>query len=141
MAGLSSALNEPIMSDIQLMKKTSTMLDLVHKSKGELIAPREVLQNIAILAPAAVETLSELMLNSKADSVRLKAALEVLALAGVSKETKISISTETHELSNDDIDAQLDKLLRGAKSVIQAEVKDITPEEPDETTTVQPSEL
>ena len=124
------------MSDIQLMKKTSTMLDLVHKSKGELIAPREVLQNIAVLAPAAVETLSELMLNSKADSVRLKAALEVLALAGVSKETKISISTETHELSNDDIDAQLDKLLRGAKTVIEAEVKDITPKDTkDEETT------
>lgn len=116
------------MSDIQLMKKTSTMLDLVHKSKGELIAPREVLQNIAVLAPAAVETLSELMLNSKADSVRLKAALEVLALAGVSKETKISISTETHELSNADIDEQLDKLLRGAKTVV-GEAKDITPKE------------
>ena len=118
------------MSDIQKMKKTSTMMDLVHKSKGELIAPREVLNSIAVLTPAAVETLSELMMNSKADSVRLKAALEVLALAGVSKETKISISTEVHEMDNDQLDQQIAKLLGGAaQTVIDSNAKDVTPKE------------
>lgn len=107
------------------------MMDLVHKSKGELIAPREVLQSIAVLTPEAVETVKDLMLNSKADSVRLKAALEVLALAGVTKETKISISTEVHDMHEDEINEQINKLLGGAVStVIDSSAKDVTPKEP-----------
>lgn len=116
--------------DIKTMKKASTMLDLVHKSKGELIAPREVLQSIAVLTPEAVETVKDLMLNSKADSVRLKAALEVLALAGVSKETKISISTDVTDMDEAQLDAQLQALLgSAATTVIDSTAKDVTPEE------------
>lgn len=118
------------MSDIQKMKKTSSMLDLVHKSRGQLIAPREVLQEIAVLAPEAVETVKDLMLNSKADSVRLKAALEVLALAGVSKEQKISISASVEEMDDSAIEEQIKSLLGDAASTyISGKAKDITPKE------------
>lgn len=118
------------MSDIQKMKKASSMLDLVHKSKGQLVAPREVLQEIAVLAPEAVETVKDLMLHSKADSVRLKAALEVLALAGVTKETKISISASVEEMDDSAIEEQIKSLLgEAAQTYIDAEVKDVTPKE------------
>ena len=115
--------------DIKTMKQVSGMLDLVHKSKGELIAPREVLNSISVLAPEAVETVKQLMLHSKADSVRLKAALEVLALAGVSKETKISISADVHELDNETLDEQIRAILGDAAvTVIESSAKDVTPE-------------
>jgi hypothetical protein len=116
--------------DIRKLKKTSAMLDLVHKSKGSIIAPREVLDNITRLAPEAVTVLEELMASSKADSVRLKAALEILALSGISKETKISLKTEMHDMSDDEVDTRLSDLLRTAGSiVIEGDSKDITPRE------------
>lgn len=115
-------------SDIQKMKKTSSMLDLVHKSKGTLLVPREILKNIEILAPEAVDTLKDLMLNSKADSVKLKAALEVLAIAGISKETKISIKTEVSDMDEKQINDRLNDLLGTANSVLlEGESEDVTP--------------
>ena len=115
------------MSDIQKMKKTSAMIDLVHKAKGSVIAPKEVLKKIEMLSPEAVLVLEDLMRNSKADSVRLKAALEVLAIAGVSKETKISIKTE-HEMDDSELDSRLKELLSLAGStVLEGEAKDVTP--------------
>ena len=117
------------LSDTQTMKKTSSMIDLVHKSKGQFLVPREVLKNIEVLAPQAVDTLKDLMLNSKADSVKLKAALEVLAIAGISKETKISIKTEVSDMDEKQINDRLNDLLGTANSVlIDGEAKDVTPE-------------
>ena len=117
------------MSDIQKVKKATAMVDLVHKAKGSVVAPREVLKKIETLSPEAVLVLEDLMRNSKADSVRLKAALEVLAIAGVSKETKISIKTE-HEMDDTELDSRLKELLSLAGStVIEGEAKEIKPEE------------
>ena len=115
---------------IQEMKKTSSMLDLVHKSKGQLIAPREVIDRIAVLAPDAVKTLEELMHKSKADSVRLKAAMEILALAGVTKETRLTVTTKVEELDEESLDTRLSDLLSRAQGVvIEGESRDITPVE------------
>jgi hypothetical protein len=113
------------------MKSASAMIDLVSKSRGELIAPQEVLAEIAVLSPQAVETVKNLMLDPKSPaSVRLKAALEVLALAGVSKETKISISGEVSELDDSALTNQINQLLgRVPGVVIEATAKDVTPEE------------
>ena len=80
-------------SDIQRMKSVSSMFDLVAKTKGTLIAPREVINNLQLLAPEAVLTLERLMKTSKADSVRLKAAMEILALGGVNKETTVRVTS------------------------------------------------
>lgn len=115
-------------SDIQKVKRTSSMLDLVSKSKGSLLVPREVLKSVEILAPQAVQTLEDLMMNSKADSVKLKAALEVLAIAGISKETKISIKTDVSEMNESQINDRLNDLLGTAAGIIvEGESKDITP--------------
>lgn len=71
------------------------------------------------------------MLHSKADTVRLKAALEVLQLAGVSKETRLTL-TETHELDDTEIDNRLASLLHKAgRTAIMADI-DILEEEDDE---------
>lgn len=114
-------------------KLKGAMFDLVAKSKGTMIAPREVIQSIEMMSPQAVETLRELMLTSKADSVRLKAALEVLALAGISKETKISIKGEVADLNVNEIDDRLKDLLgQAAHTVIDSKAIDITPEEEDD---------
>ena len=119
------------MSKIKQMKSASAMIDLVSKSRGELIAPQEVLSQIAVLSPQAVETVKDLMLDPKSPaSVRLKAALEVLALAGVSKETKISISADVQDMDDSQLTSQINQLLGQATGVvIDSESKDVTPEE------------
>lgn len=114
--------------DIKQIKTLSA--ELVAKSKGTLIAPKEVIQSIKRLAPEAVETLELLMKTSKADSVRLKAAMEVLALAGINKENIVTLKTEVHEMKTDEIDNRLAELLGTAtNTVIEGSMKDITPKE------------
>jgi hypothetical protein len=98
-------------TDIKRVKAASTMVDLVAKSKGTAIAPREILDKIERLAPEAVNTLQDLMMNSKADSVKLKAALEILGIAGVSREMKVSIRADVTDMSNDELDDKLRALL------------------------------
>ena len=114
-------------SDIQKIKKLSA--DLVAKSKGTMIAPREIIEKIERLAPEAVTTLEDLMRSSKADSVRLRAALELLGLAGISKETKISVKAEVEDMDESAINSRLTELLTKAQGVVlEGEFKDITPE-------------
>jgi hypothetical protein len=116
--------------DIQTMKKTSGMIDLVARSKGSFFAPRAVIKSIEVLAPEAVSVLEDLMRNSKVDSVRLKAATEVLELAGISKETRINITTDTRGLSNSEVDARLNALLGIASgTVLESQYVDVTPKE------------
>jgi hypothetical protein len=112
------------------MKKATGMIDLVHKAKGQFIAPRETINKIQMLAPEAVNILEELMKGSKADSVRLKAALEVLALSGITKETTIRVKTDIAELDTHSIDERLQELLgTAAHTVVDSQAKDITPVE------------
>jgi hypothetical protein len=71
------------------------------------------------------------MTHSKADTVRLKAALEVLQLAGVSKETRLTLTKETHELDDSEVSSRLEALLnKAAETVIEAECIDITEADP-----------
>ena len=98
------------------------------KSKGTLVAPKVIMDRIQVLAPEAITTLENLMLNSKADSVRLKAALEVLGLAGYTKENKLTITTQVEEMDDTSLNSRLNELLMQAGSVvIDSESKDITP--------------
>lgn len=92
------------------------MIDLVSKSKGTAVAPRHIIEQIEVLAPEAVLTLQDLMKNSKADSVKLKAALEILGLAGISRETKISIKADVSEMSEAELDDKL-RLLLGRETI------------------------
>ena len=113
-------------SDIK--KVNSLSQTLVHKQKGTLVAPKEVLQKIETLAPAAVNTLEELMGSAKAESVRLKAALELLQLAGITKETKLTIKHDVQDLDEAEINDRLTQLLSKAQGVlIEGEAKDVTP--------------
>ena len=106
--------------------KLNGMMDLVHKSKGALVAPREVLDRIQTLAPEALQTLEDLMRNAKAESVRFKAALEILGLAGVTKETRLSISTEVKDLDEGELDNRLVSLLaKAGQVVIEGESKEV----------------
>ena len=113
-------------SDIGKMRTFSE--ELVMKSKGTLVAPKVIMDRIQVLAPEAITTLENLMLNSKADSVRLKAALEVLGLAGYTKENKLTITTQVEEMDDTSLNSRLNELLMQAGSVvIDSESKDITP--------------
>ena len=117
-------------SDIQRMKSVSSMFDLVAKTKGTLIAPREVINNLQLLAPEAVLTLERLMKTSKADSVKLKAALEILALGGVNKETTVRVTHEVTDLDDKEIDSRLADLLGVAHGIViegEATAMPITP--------------
>ena len=117
-------------SDIQRMKSVSSMFDLVAKTKGTLIAPREVINNLQLLAPEAVLTLERLMKTSKADSVRLKAAMEILALGGVNKETTVRVTHEVTDLDDKEIDSRLADLLGVAHGIViegEATAMPITP--------------
>jgi hypothetical protein len=113
-------------TDIKRAKAATTMVDLVAKSKGTLIAPREIIQKIETLSPIAVQTLEDLMINAKAESVKLKAALEILGLAGITKETKVSIKTEVHDMDEKEINNRLSELLGKAQGVVaEAEYEEI----------------
>ena len=116
------------MSDIKKIKSLSA--ELVSKSSGTMVAPSEVIKKIKVLAPEAVTVLEQLMVSSKADSVRLKAALEILALAGINKENVLTIKTEVKDMHNEEIDTRLSDLLgMAAGAVLDSEIKDITPTE------------
>lgn len=118
------------MSDIQKVKSIGQ--ELVAKAKGTVLAPKEVIESIERLAPESVHTLEDLMFNSKADSVRLRAALELLGLAGITKETKIRVTREVEEMDTGEIDKRLRELLGKAQGiVIEGECKDVTPEKDD----------
>lgn len=117
-------------SDIRTMKKTSSMIDLVARTSGTYLAPREVLKKIEVLAPEAVDTLEHLMRNSKADSVRLKAAVEVLELAGVTKETRLTIKTDVKDMSEREINDRLNNLMGVATATyIETEYTEVEPED------------
>ena len=112
------------MSDIKKIKSLSA--ELVSKSSGTMVAPSEVIKKIKVLAPEAVTVLEQLMVSSKADSVRLKAALEILALAGINKENVLTIKTEVTDMDERQIDERLADLLGMAgKTVIDGEAKEI----------------
>jgi hypothetical protein len=106
--------------DKALLKATTTsMVDLVARSKGTFFAPRDLVKKIEVLAPQAVATLEDLMLNSKADSVRLKAATEILELAGVTKETRLTIRTDVKDMSEKEINNRLAALMGTAIETIE----------------------
>ena len=112
------------MSDIKKIKSLSA--ELVSKSSGTMVAPSEVIKKIKVLAPEAVNVLEQLMVSSKADSVRLKAALEILALAGINKENVLTIKTEVTDMDERQIDERLADLLGMAgKTVIDGEATEI----------------
>jgi len=115
-------------SDIGKMRSFSE--ELVLKSKGALVCPKAVMDRIQVLAPQAVDTLEGLMLHSKADNVRLKAALELLGLAGISKENRITITTQVEDMDDKSLNSRLAQLLSKAGSVVlEGEARDITPTE------------
>ena len=115
-------------SDIQKMKSFSE--ELVMKSKGTLVAPSEIMKKIQVLAPEAISTLENLMRNSKADSVKLKAALEVLGLAGYTRDHKITLTTQVEDMDDSSLNSRLSELLAQAGSVVlDGTSKDVTPKE------------
>jgi hypothetical protein len=115
-------------SDIQKIKSFSE--ELVLKSKGKLVAPSKIMEKIQILAPEAIETLEHLMRHSKADSVKLKAALEVLGLAGFTRDHKLTITTQVEDMDDKSLNTRLNELLAQAGSVVlEGTSKDVTPKE------------
>jgi len=111
-------------------KKLRTLsAELVAKSKGTMILPSEILNSLERLAPEAVATLESLMRDSKSDTVRLRAAIEVLGLAGITKETKISIKTDVQDLDDTGLDSRLTELLGKAAETLHSltspKIKDI----------------
>ncbi len=137
MPELSSTLDEQKLSDSQKLRKASGMLDLVHKAKGTVLAPREVLKKIEVLSPVAVDVIEELLKGAKNESVRLRAAVEILGLAGISQETRISIRTDLKDMEDTDIDKRLQMLLgpaaqkyiEGEYTVVQEAEKEATYED------------
>ena len=104
--------------------------ELVAKSSGTLVAPSKIMEKIQILAPEAIATLEDLMRNSRADTVKLKAALEVLGLAGFTREQKITLTTSVEDMDDVSLNTRLNELLAQAGSVVlEGKSKDITPKE------------
>lgn len=113
-----------------IQKMNSFSEELVMKTKGKLVAPSEIMKSIQFLAPEAITTLEDLMRNSKADSVKLKAALEILGLAGYTRDQKISITTNVQDMDDKSLNHRLAELLNQAGSVVlDGTARDITPVE------------
>jgi hypothetical protein len=113
------------------MKGDSTKLaDLVTRTKGTVAGPREVIQSLKVLAPEAVNTLKDLMANST-DSVKLKAAMHILALTGYQVENILRVQTDVKDLDSGELDSRLRDLLGdAAQTVIEGDftsVNEVTP--------------
>lgn len=116
----------PVAKEKRELTKASTFSrELSMRASGTVIAPKEVLTKVTTLSPQAVDTLEELLLGATSETVRLKAALEILAIAGVSKENKITIKTETKDLEDEELTSRLEELLdRAKKSAMTADFPD-----------------
>jgi len=65
--------------------------------------------------PQALNTLMDVMVNSKSDTARTKAAIELLDRAGFTKDTKLSISSEdSKKLEEQEINRQIKQLIEQA---------------------------
>lgn len=68
--------------------------------------------------PQALNTLMDVMSNSKSDTARTKAAIELLDRAGFTKDTKLSISNEdSKKLEEQEINRQIKQLIENAGGV------------------------
>lgn len=69
--------------------------------------------------PQAIHTLVDVMSNSKSDTARTKAAIELLDRAGFTKDTKLSISSEDNKkLEEQEINRQIKNLIEQAGGVV-----------------------
>jgi hypothetical protein len=110
-------------------ERKPAMLDLVSRTKGTFLAPREVIKQIEMLLPEAVTTIEDLMRNAKSETVRLKAAVEVLELGGVSKETRLTIKTDVKDMSEREINERLHSLMGLAgKTYLEGDYEEIEDE-------------
>jgi len=113
------------MKDKPTLDKAVGMIDLVARSKGTYFAPSAVIKKIEVLAPDAVDTLQDLMLNSKADSVKLRAAIEILELAGVQKTTHLTIKQDVQDMSEKEINQRLTALMGTAVETIETTYEEV----------------
>lgn len=68
--------------------------------------------------PQALNTLMDVMMNSRSDTARTKAAIELLDRAGFTKDTKLSISSEdSKKLEEQEINRQIKQLIESAGGV------------------------
>lgn len=69
--------------------------------------------------PQAIHTLVDVMTNSRSDTARTKAAIELLDRAGFTKDTKLSISSEDNKkLEEQEINRQIKLLIEQAGGVV-----------------------
>ena len=80
-----------------------------HKQHHEAIT-REASMHVASHVPKAIEALSDIMINGKSETARVKAALEILDRAGLDKTTRIQIGNDEPK-NQDDLRKQLQGLL------------------------------
>ena len=80
-----------------------------HKRHHEAIT-REASMHVASHVPKAIAALSDIMVNGKSETARVKAALEIMDRAGLDKTTRIQIGNDEPK-SQDDLRKQLKGLL------------------------------
>lgn len=80
-----------------------------HKQHHEAIT-KEAAMAISGNVPIAIKTLTEVMINGKSETARVKAALEVLDRAGLDKTTRVQIGTDEPK-SQDELQSELKRLL------------------------------
>lgn len=77
--------------------------------------------------PQAIHTLMDVMSNSRSDTARTKAAIELLDRAGFTKDTKLSISNEdSKKLEEQEINRQIQLLIEqaGGNIILQQQEKE-----------------
>lgn len=81
-----------------------------HKQHHEAIQ-REAHMCLSSHVPKAIASLSDIMVNGKSETAKVKAALEILDRAGLDKTTKIQIGSD-EPASKEDLQVQLRELLK-----------------------------
>ena len=93
-----------------------------HKQHHEAIT-REASMHVASHVPKAIEALSDIMINGKSETARVKAALEIMDRAGLDKTTRIQIGG-TSPKTQTELQAELRALLISNPEVVIKEDDD-----------------
>jgi maleate cis-trans isomerase len=87
-----------------------------HKQHHEAIT-REASMHVASHVPKAIEALSDIMVNGKSETARVKAALEIMDRAGLDKTTRIQIGNDEPK-NTEDMRKQLKELLQSNPELV-----------------------
>lgn len=97
----------------QLPKVKEKAAERIAKARRELLG----------LAPSAVDVINDIMISGDNDSVRLKAAQDVLDRTGILKGQEINLDVKTHDSAAEEIRLKLEEMRKSITSSVDPDIE------------------